>query len=60
VRGNHEEADINALFGFRIECIERLGEVEGARAWTRFNSLFQWLPLAAVIEDRVACMHGRG
>ena len=24
----------------------------------RFNVMFQWLPLAAVIEDRVACMHG--
>ena len=50
LRGNHEEADINALFGFRIECIERLGEAAGVQAWTRFNNLFQWLPLAAVIE----------
>ena len=58
LRGNHEEADINALFGFRTECIERLGEEAGVQAWTRFNNLFQWLPLAAVIEDRVACMHG--
>lgn len=24
IRGNHEAADINAVFGFRIECIERL------------------------------------
>ena len=58
LRGNHEEADINALFGFRIECIERLGEEAGITAWNRFNVMFQWLPLAAVIEDRVACMHG--
>ncbi|KAK6138172.1 hypothetical protein DH2020_028108 [Rehmannia glutinosa] len=26
IRGNHEAADINALFGFRIECIERMIE----------------------------------
>ena len=26
LRGNHEAADINALFGFRVECVERLGE----------------------------------
>ena len=58
LRGNHEEADINALFGFRIECIDRLGEESGVKAWNRFNDMFQWLPLAAVIEDRVACMHG--
>jgi hypothetical protein len=25
LRGNHEAADINALFGFRVECVERLG-----------------------------------
>ncbi|KAG6532083.1 hypothetical protein ZIOFF_005921 [Zingiber officinale] len=24
IRGNHEATDINALFGFRIECIERM------------------------------------
>ncbi|KAJ6755598.1 SERINE/THREONINE-PROTEIN PHOSPHATASE [Salix purpurea] len=29
IRGNHEAADINALFGFRIECIERMGERDG-------------------------------
>ncbi|CAL6334622.1 unnamed protein product [Bathycoccus prasinos] len=26
--------------------------------WRRFNALFEWLPLAAVIEDKVCCMHG--
>ena len=58
IRGNHEAADINALFGFRLECIERLGDVAGVKAWQRLNELFNWLPLAAVIEDRVLCMHG--
>ncbi len=53
-----QAADINALFGFRIECIERLGERNGLWAWTRLNSLFNWLPLAACIEDKVLCMHG--
>lgn len=24
IRGNHEATDINALFGFRTECIERM------------------------------------
>jgi hypothetical protein len=28
IRGNHEAADINALFGFRIECIERMVKTE--------------------------------
>lgn len=31
IRGNHEAADLNSTFGFRKECLERLG----ARAWDR-------------------------
>ncbi|ERM93688.1 hypothetical protein AMTR_s00004p00179740, partial [Amborella trichopoda] len=58
IRGNHEAADINALFGFRIECIERMGENDGIWAWTRFNQLFNTLPLAALIEKKIICMHG--
>jgi len=58
IRGNHEAADINALFGFRNECIERMGESDGIWAWTRFNQLFNFFPLAAVIEKKIICMHG--
>ncbi|XP_072975072.1 serine/threonine-protein phosphatase BSL1 homolog [Typha angustifolia] len=58
IRGNHEAADINALFGFRLECIERMGESDGIWAWTRFNQLFNCLPLAALIEKKIICMHG--
>ncbi|KAL4340657.1 hypothetical protein GQ457_08G021370 [Hibiscus cannabinus] len=58
IRGNHEAADINALFGFRIECIERMGENDGIWAWTRFNQLFNYLPLSALIDKKIICMHG--
>ncbi|XP_038988475.1 serine/threonine-protein phosphatase BSL1 homolog isoform X2 [Phoenix dactylifera] len=58
IRGNHEAADINALFGFRMECVERMGESDGIWAWTRFNQLFNFLPLAALIEKKIICMHG--
>ncbi|KAI8522783.1 hypothetical protein RHMOL_Rhmol13G0023500 [Rhododendron molle] len=58
IRGNHEAADINALFGFRLECVERMGENDGIWAWTRFNQLFNYLPLAALIEKKIICMHG--
>ncbi|XP_024968735.1 serine/threonine-protein phosphatase BSL1-like [Cynara cardunculus var. scolymus] len=58
IRGNHEAADINALFGFRLECIERMGEHDGIWAWQRFNQLFNHLPLAALIENKIICMHG--
>ena len=38
LRGNHEAADINALFGFRMECIERMGEY-GLFIWQRINQV---------------------
>ncbi|XP_065004461.1 serine/threonine-protein phosphatase BSL3-like isoform X1 [Musa acuminata AAA Group] len=58
IRGNHEAADINALFGFRTECIERMGERDGIWCWHRINRLFNWLPLSALIEKKIICMHG--
>lgn len=58
IRGNHEASDVNALFGFRVECVERLGETDGTWAWKRFNQLFNYLPLAALIEKKIFCMHG--
>jgi len=58
IRGNHEAADINALFGFRLECLERLGDPDGIWAWQRLNAVFNWLPLAAAIEGKIFCMHG--
>ncbi|XP_074355770.1 serine/threonine-protein phosphatase BSL1-like [Apium graveolens] len=58
--GNHEAADINALFGFHLECIERMydGENDGIWAWTQLNQLFNYLPLAALIEKKIIYMHG--
>lgn len=53
-----QAADINALFGFRLECLERLGDEEGIYVWKRINQLFNWLPLAANIENKILCMHG--
>lgn len=55
----HTQAhDINALFGFRLECLERLGDEPGVFVWRRINELFNYLPLAAIIEGKILCMHG--
>jgi protein phosphatase len=34
------------------------GERDGIWVWQRINQLFNWLPLAAVIERKIICMHG--
>ncbi|KAJ9685018.1 hypothetical protein PVL29_017161 [Vitis rotundifolia] len=35
-----------------------IGERNGIWAWHWFNRLFNWLPLAALIEKKIICMHG--
>jgi len=60
IRGNHEDATINAIYGFREECERRLGEDpdEPGSCWERANLIFQWMPLAATIENQILCLHG--
>lgn len=47
-----------ACCAYRLECLERLGDEDGIWVWKRINALFNWLPLAALIEGKILCMHG--
>lgn len=58
IRGNHEDREINAAFGFQEECLSRLGEKTGAIIWELINVCFDWMPVAAVIENKIFCVHG--
>lgn len=40
IRGNHEAADINALFGFRIECIERMVIISSLLTFFFYDMVF--------------------
>lgn len=60
LRGNHEDKWINNAFGFAEECSSRLGEEPGDpdSVFNKINDLFDYLPLAAVIDDKIVCIHG--
>lgn len=54
LRGNHECASINRIYGFYDECKRRYN----VRLWKLFTDCFNCLPVAALINDRILCMHG--
>jgi serine/threonine-protein phosphatase PP1 catalytic subunit len=54
LRGNHETPEISDMYGFREECDERYG----TDLFPRFTEVFRYLPLAAIIGERIFCVHG--
>ncbi len=54
LRGNHECAAINRVYGFYAECERRYS----ARLWHMFNELFNCLPFCGLVAGRIFCMHG--
>ncbi|KAI7751264.1 hypothetical protein M8C21_021463, partial [Ambrosia artemisiifolia] len=54
LRGNHECASINRIYGFYDECKRRFN----VRLWKTFTECFNCLPVAALIDDKILCMHG--
>lgn len=54
LRGNHECASINRIYGFYDECKRRYS----IKLWKTFTDCFNCLPVSAVIDDKIICMHG--
>jgi len=54
LRGNHECSSINRIYGFYDECKSRYS----LKIWKLFNDCFNCLPLGAIIEDKILCIHG--
>ena len=58
IRGQHEMRNFQELSTFKKECISKLGQVTGQIVWKAINKAFDAMPLAAVIDNKIFCVHG--
>ncbi|CAL9200561.1 unnamed protein product [Musa hybrid cultivar] len=54
LRGNHECASINRIYGFYDECKRKYS----VKLWKVFTDCFNCLPVAALIDEKILCIHG--
>lgn len=54
LRGNHECSYINRVYGF----YEELQMYYSVNIWRLFNDVFKCMPIAAIIDDKIFCIHG--
>jgi diadenosine tetraphosphatase ApaH/serine/threonine PP2A family protein phosphatase len=54
LRGNHEFASMTAVYGLHSECVSRFV----MKVYSAFVDSFNALPIAAIINDCVFCVHG--
>ena len=55
LRGNHEIRSVNESYGFKEEVRHKYGN---EKLFGKFNAVFQKLPLAAIVKEKVFVVHG--
>jgi protein phosphatase len=55
LRGNHEFESVNTNYGLLTEV---LANYHNRPIFEAFNRAFMWMPLAAVVNESIMCVHG--
>lgn len=65
LRGNHESAQINKIYGFYEDCKQGIFQLNclgtkryNLRVWKLFGDVFNCMPVVAIIDEKIICMHG--
>ncbi|KAI3378771.1 hypothetical protein SNEBB_010406 [Seison nebaliae] len=58
VRGNHEIRSVQDMFHFHDECKRKFGASLGEHVWEEVNAAFDCMPLAALVDNKIFCVHG--
>lgn len=54
LRGNHECSYINRIYGFYEDCCRLYSN----SIWQLYCEVFNCLPIAAIVDDKIFCIHG--